>query len=114
MARLDQSEWILITDRLYQKKNPWEEFPVHLTFPCDRAIVTINLPVAKPSWVKGGGVSQRWNRLLVPIEVKYRSLKLSFPKLIPLEPLGESILWFWSHHWISELQIVVEVRRYEE
>lgn len=114
MPRLDQSEWLLITDRLYSKKDPWEEIPINLNFPCDRAIIAMNLPIAKPSWVQGGGMSQRWSRLFVPIQVKYSSLKLSFPKVVALEPLENSILWFWSHHWITEIQIVVEVRRYIE
>jgi hypothetical protein len=111
MTRIDQSEWILISDRICTKKNPWEEIPINLDFPCDRAIVAINLLTAKPSWVQGGGVSQRWSRLFVPIEVKYSSLKLSYPKVISIEPLEKSILWFWTHHWITEIQIVLEVRR---
>jgi hypothetical protein len=114
MPRLDQSQWELIVDRNFQKKEYNEEIPVHLNFPCDKAIITLNLLIAKPSWVNGGGVSQRWQRLLVPIEVAYSSLALSFPKVVSLEPVENSILWFWTHHWITEIHIVVEARRFNE
>ena len=113
VLRLDQSEWILISDRIYAKTDPWEEFPIVLPYPCDRAIVSVNV-TARPSWVQSGGVTQRWQRLIIPIEVAYSSLKLSTPKVIKLEPVENSTLWFWSHHWITELNISVEVRRYQE
>lgn len=113
MPRLDQSQWSVICDRTYRKTEYDEQIPVNLNFPCDKAIVTLNLLIAKPSWVNAGGVSQRWQRLLVPVEVAYSPLVLSFPKVVSLEPVENSTLWFWSHHWISELHIVVEVRRFE-
>jgi hypothetical protein len=112
MPRLDQSDWVLIVDRTFQKKDPWEEIPINLTFPVDRAIVSMNV-ASRPSWVRAGGVTQKWPRLLVPVKVAYSPLYLSEPEKIDLEPLENSVLWFWSHHWISELQIVVEVRRAE-
>lgn len=111
MLPLDESKWELVMDRSFTKKDPWEEIPVNLNFPCDRAIVTIQVLAAKPSWVRGGGVTQKWQRLLVPIEVAYSRLYLSQPKVIEVEPLKISTLWFWSHHWITDLQIVVEGRR---
>jgi hypothetical protein len=114
MLRLDQSDWILLVDRGFQKKEFDEEIPINIPFPVDRAIVSMNVLTGKPSWVKGGGVTQRWSRLLVPVEVSYFSLALSQPKKINLEPVENSVLWFWSHHWITDLQIVVEVRRFTE
>ena len=113
VLRIDQSEWVNLINQPYIKTNPWEEIPVGIPYPCDRAIVAITV-LARPSWVNAGGVTQSWSRLFVPIEVGSFRLKLSKAKVIPLEPLENSTLWFWSHDWITELSISVEVRRYQE
>ena len=110
--RLDESQWITVHDRIHRKSDPWEEIPVHLNQPSDRAIITINRLSTPPHWHKAAIVRQRWQRLLAPVKVNSREMGWNEATLMHIEPVALSILWVKAYEYVPDFNLRVEIREW--
>ncbi|AFZ12626.1 hypothetical protein Cri9333_1741 [Crinalium epipsammum PCC 9333] len=107
MTRIDQGNWSVIHDQLHFVQ-PNQAVSVVLNFPTDKLIVTLNNLTVAANWIKAGSVEQEWNRLLVPVLLMRKTLSLSTPTLVYLEPVATSTLRFKTVNWLTDIGITIE------
>lgn len=110
MARIDESSWVVVHDASHIKNNPWQRFPVVLTLPTDKLLLTVSKIDAKATWFSAGWLYQFWERGLTSVLVVRKKIPLNQIFLASVEPVEASTLWFAPEEWIVDFDLRIEAR----